>query len=143
MSPLVCMLLIIIVGGLGGAANVAFSGDGFVKPRWEGGVWCPGAIATIFIGAASALSSWALYGSGVAIDLAQGNQNTQISLRLSALIGAFFVGAGGARWLTNETDKKLLAESVRVAGPKKLTAEQCDDLVRRTPRKILSAVLKA
>ena len=89
------------------------------------------------------MSSWALYGSGAAIDLAQGDMNTQLSLRLSALVGAFLVGVGGARWLTNETDKKLLTESVKVAGTKKLTQEQCEDLVQRPPRKILAAVRRA
>ena len=124
-------------------ANVILSGDGFARPRWDGNVWCPGAIATVFIGAAAALSSWALYGSGAAIDLAQGSQNTQISLRLSALVGAFIVGVGGARWLTNETDKKLLTESVKIAGTKKLTPEQCEDFAKKTPREIHSTVLRA
>lgn len=33
-----------------------------------------------------------------------------------ALAGAFLVGVVGAKWITNEADKRLLKESVKVAG---------------------------
>jgi hypothetical protein len=38
-----------------------------------------------------------------------------ISLRFSALAGAFLVGVAGAKWITSEVDKRLLKESVKVA----------------------------
>lgn len=142
MNPYACMLAITAAGAVGGLAN-AFLGDGLIWPRWHRGVWCPGAVATIFLGAVSALGSWALYGAGAAIDLANVNQNTEISLRLSALVGAVIVGAGGARWLSNETDKKLLKESVKVAGTKTLTPKECEELVQGSPREILTAVSTA
>ena len=41
------------------------------------------------------------------------------SLTLSALVGAIVVGIGGARWITNEIDKKVLkvAASKAAAAP--------------------------
>jgi hypothetical protein len=49
----------------------------------------------------------------------------------------------GARWLTNEVDKKLLKESVKVAGTKNLTPRQCNDLVSGNAQDVLSAVKAA
>jgi hypothetical protein len=143
MNPLFCILLVFSAGALGGMANALLSGNGFPLPRLEKGVWCPGALSNIAVGAISALSSWALYGSGAGIDLARLSERSTISLQLSAVVGALLVGASGARWLTNEVDKKLLKESVKLAGRKNLTPEQCEELIQGQPRQILEAVAKA
>jgi len=83
MNPWVCVLLITCAGSVGGLLNAYMSDNGFVLPRWIRGVWCPGALWNVFVGGVSAVTSWALYGSGATIDLAA-TQRDQISLRLSA-----------------------------------------------------------
>ena len=94
MNPWICASLISLFGGLGGVVNALLSDNGFGLPRKESGVWCPGAISNILIGAFAAFSSWAFYGSGAAIELAGQTQTPRsvISLRFSALAGAFLVG---------------------------------------------------
>jgi hypothetical protein len=120
--------------------NALLSDNGFVMPRWKRNVWCPGLFANVMTGGFAALTSWALYGGGAGIDLAQADTRTIISLRLPALAGAFFVGLAGAKWLTNEADKRLLTESIKVAGAKSLTPETCDELVQGSAMHVLENV---
>ena len=63
-----------------------------------------------------------------------------MSLTFSALAGALLVGVAGAKWITNEVDKKLLKESVKIAGTKKLSMEECEKLVAGSPRQVLRQV---
>jgi hypothetical protein len=142
MNPWVCATLITVAGAIGGVVNAFLTDNGFAFPRKVSGVWCPGAISNVFVGAMAAFSSWAFYGSGAAIELA-GDQSTRtvISLRFSALAGAFLVGVAGAKWITNEVDKRLLKESVKVAASgKQITLEASEHVVEGSPREVLQEV---
>jgi hypothetical protein len=142
MNPWVCALLITVAGAIGGVVNAFLSDNGFALPQKVSGVWCPGAISNVLVGAMAAFSSWAFYGSGAAIELA-GNQSTRsiISLRFSALAGAFLVGVAGAKWITNEVDKRLLKESVKVAATgKPIALEESEQIVGGSPREVLREV---
>lgn len=143
MNPWICALAIAAAGGFGGVVNAFLSNNGFVLPRREHNVWCPGAISNILIGALAAFSSWALYGSGASVDLSQITERTAISLRFSALAGAFFVGIAGSRWLTNEVDKKLLKESVVEAATKNIPREKCEKIVKGPARQVLEEITNA
>jgi hypothetical protein len=144
MNPWWCAFLISIFGGLGGVVNALLSDNGFALPRKESGVWCPGAISNILIGAFAAFSSWSFYGSGAAIELADKSLRAVISLRFSALAGAFLVGVAGAKWITNEVDKRLLKESVKVAAnSEKLPKEQSEHIAQGSPRQVLHGVKEA
>lgn len=144
MNPWWCASLISIFGGLGGVVNALLSDNGFALPRKESGVWCPGAISNILIGAFAAFSSWSFYGSGAAIELADKSLRSVISLRFSALAGAFLVGVAGAKWITSEVDKRLLKESVKVAvDSERLPKEQSLHITDGSPRQVLRDVTKA
>lgn len=145
MNPWVCASLIAIAGACGGIVNALISDNGFALPRRESGVWCPGVISNILIGAFAAFASWSFYGSGAAIDLAtqSATERSLISLRFSALAGAFLVGVAGAKWITNEVDKRLLKESVKVAASgKTIPMEQSAHLIEGSPRQVLQDVKK-
>jgi len=140
-----CALLVASAGAVGGILNAYFTDHGLRRPTVMNGIWCPGAIGNIIVGAVSAIISWALYGSGAGVDIAIATANTRevISLRLSALAGALLVGIAGARWLTNEVDKALLDESVRHVARKSLSPEQNEELHGcDTPRKVLKVVAR-
>jgi len=143
MNPWICALLITIAGAIGGVVNALMSDNGFMLPRREGAVWCPGAISNILVGAFAAFASWAFYGSGASIELAQVTTRTEISLRFSALAGAFLVGVAGARWITNEVDKRLLKESVKVAARKAAPSEDLATMIAGSPRQVLKTVKEA
>jgi hypothetical protein len=141
MNPWICASLIAIFGGLGGVVNALLSDNGFALPRRESGVWCPGAISNILIGSFAAFSSWSFYGSGASIDLADKSLRAVMSLRFSALAGAFLVGVAGAKWITSEVDKRLLKETVHVAvNSDKLPKEQSEHITEGSPRQILQKV---
>ena len=143
MNPLVCILLITGAGSVGGLLNAFMSDNGFALPTRIKGVWCPGALWNVFVGGVSAVTSWALYGSGATIDLAD-TQREQISLKLGALAGALIVGIAGSKWLTNEVDKSLLKQSVVEAAKKNMSPEKCAQLENcGSPREILKAVAEA
>ena len=146
MNPWVCALLVATAGAFGGVVNALLSDNGFALPRRESGVWCPGAISNILVGAFAAFSSWSFYGSGAAIDLGMVGESarTVISLRFSALAGAFLVGVAGAKWITNEVDKRLLKESVKVAASSKpLPMKQSEQIIEGSPRQVLQDVKEA
>jgi hypothetical protein len=144
MNPWTCAALIALAGAAGGIVNAFVSDNGFILPRNMHGIWCPGFISNILVGAFSAFSSWAFYGSGSGIELANiGDARTEISLRFSALAGAFLVGVAGAKWITNEVDKQLLKESVKVVSRAKMSTEECERLVQGSPREVLERVERA
>lgn len=138
MNPWICALLICAAGAAGGFINALISDNGFALPRRIEGVWCPGALSTIVAGAFAAFASWAFYGSGAAIDIADPKALT--SLRFSALAGAFLVGVVGAKWITNEADKRLLKESVKVAATKDVPRERTQQIVSESPLQMLKTL---
>ena len=147
MNPWVCAALIAAAGALGGVVNALISNNGFVLPRLRREIWCPGFIANILIGAFAAFASWSFYGSGAGVELAKvaaiGEPRIEISLTFSALAGAFLVGVAGAKWVTNEVDKRLLKESVKIAASKSLTAAECEKLVSGSALDVLRRVEQA
>jgi len=146
-----CAGLIVGSGAFGGFANSLINKDGFVAPSRVAGAWYPGSTGNIVVGAFAALASWALYGSGAAIDVsksqlkgADGDANKALSLTLSAIAGAFVVGVAGAKWISGEVDKQLLKESVRVAATSEaLPAPEALKIAEGSPRQVLERVREA
>jgi hypothetical protein len=141
MHPWSCASLIIAAGAIGGLVNALISNNGFVLPRRVKGVLCPGVLSTVFIGAFAAFASWAFYGSGADLDVT--DANALIHLRFSAVAGAFLVGVVGAKWITNEADKRLLRESVNVAAAKSIPKEKVPEIVSGSPLQVLENVTSA
>ena len=143
MNPWICASLISLAGALGGVVNALLTDNGFILPTRVKNILCPGFLSNIFIGAFSAFASWSFYGSGAGIDLADLTTRAQISLRFSALAGAFMVGVAGARWITNEADKTLLNASVRVAATKNVSEAQANQLLNKPPKQVLETLTAA
>jgi hypothetical protein len=141
MNPWICALLISAAGGAGGFVNALMNNNGFAMPRKIEGIWCPGVFSTVLIGAFAARASWAFYGSGVGIDLADAAARPH--LQMPALAGAFLVGVVGGKWITNEADKRLLRESVKVAASKSVSKEKMEAIVSGTPLEVLKGVKAA
>jgi hypothetical protein len=139
-NPWVCVFSVMLAGALGGLLNANISDNGFALPRRIRGIWCPGALWNVFVGGLSALTSWALYGSGSVIEVA-GTQREQISLKLGALAGALIVGMAGSKWLTGEVDKNLMKQSVMEVAKQNLPSAECKDLEDcGSPRQLLKTV---
>ena len=79
--------------------------------------WRPGLALNSITGGLAALLSWALYGPLAALNVLDLSAATEgFAMTLSAIGGAFFVGFGGARWLSAEADKRILQTSNSVMG---------------------------
>jgi len=140
MNPWVCAALISIAGAIGGFANAVMTEDGLVLPKLQDAIWCPGFIGNVLTGAFAAFASWAFYGSGAGIEIAALQGQSLTTLRFSALAGAFLVGVGGAKWLTNEVDKRFLRGGIIQASKNQLTPEQCATVVVSAPREVLETL---
>jgi hypothetical protein len=46
------------------------------------------------------------------------------------------VGVAGAKWMTNEVDKKLLTESIKEVAKKRIPQENCEQLENAPPRQV-------
>jgi hypothetical protein len=142
-SPWFCATLVSCSGAAGGIVNALLTDNGFILPTRVKEIWCPGFLSNVCVGTFSAFASWAFYGSGAGLDVSGAGPRTQISLTFSALAGAFMVGVAGARWITNEVDKKLLSESVQVAARKDIAVTDCEKLKNVPPRQVLATLSKA
>jgi len=136
-----CAAWISAAGALGGLANALNSANGFALPRRIEGVWCPGAVSTVLLGAFAAFASWAFYGSGAVIDLAKPEQLAHF--QLSGVAGAFLIGVIGAKWLTNESEKLLLKESVNTVTAKMLPRDVANRITSGPPLEILKNIKEA
>jgi hypothetical protein len=142
-NPWLCATLVSVSGAVGGVVNALLTDNGFILPTRVKEIWCPGFLSNVMIGAFSAFASWSFYGSGSGLDISGAGTRTQISLTFSALAGAFMVGVAGARWITNEVDKKLLTESVKVVAKKDVAHVDCDRLVNAPPKQVLETLMES
>ena len=148
MSVAFALMIVFAAGCVGGAVNALLSDNGFVLPRPETTsgmrIVRPGFLGNMLVGGVAAAISWGLYGPFAASFIAGGPVPLPgapaIGVTLSALVGAALIGVAGARWLSNEVDKRLL----RAAGAEASKAAPSDDMKNvfwsDNPAAILDAV---
>lgn len=139
-----CFALISGAGAVGGLINTLMTQGKLRLPEYHAGVFCPGFAGNVTVGAFAALISWALYGAGAGIELAQSvGAREALSLTVGALAGAALVGVGGARWLSSEVDAKLLRATVNATAQMVMTAEQRGAIASAPAVDVLKAVREA
>jgi hypothetical protein len=149
---LVPITIVIASGAVGGVINALMSDNGFIKPRQETvdgeTILRPGFAGNILLGAAAAFISWGLYGafSGAVIygGVAQAGVAgaDEIYVSVSSVAGAVLVGIGGAHWLTNEVDKKLLRSAAVTAAQSKASAQDAKRMAVATPAQAFNIAKK-
>jgi hypothetical protein len=135
-------LIVFGVGLVGGLANALYSGNTFLLPKADSDVYSdvyiPGLLVTAFLGGIAAVVSWGLYGANASKDV-NGNANVTIS----ALAGALLIGFGGARWLTNESDKSLLNKTASIVASKPTSDATAAAIRSASPMQALEAAKQA
>lgn len=109
-------------GAAGGIINALVRDNGFIMPGKETTegvsiIW-PGFAGNIFLGALSAFISWGLYelfSNAILNGNATGFISADIPITISIITDAVLVSIVGARWLTNEVNKKLLSAAANAA----------------------------
>jgi hypothetical protein len=138
------MVIIFAFGAVGGVVNALLTDNGFILPKQEQQdstkIIRPGFLVNIFIGGIAALVSWGLYGPFAAVFVIGGTNDPgfgSTGLSLSAVVGGLLVGVGGARWLTNEVDKKLLRAAASKAASGQPNDQKAIRISAATPAEAL------
>jgi hypothetical protein len=142
-------LVIVAAGALGGVVSAFLSEDrGFALPRTvpiDGStVLRPGFAGHVLVGGVASFISWGLYGPGTELVLL-GNGSAQAGgagMTAGAVAGAMGVGVGGAKFLSNYVDKKLLRATATVAAGKGADAQAAGHLDVAEPTAALEIARK-
>jgi len=113
-------------GAAGGIINALVRDNGLIMPGKKTAegvniIW-PGFAGNIFLGAVCAFIFWGLcelFSNSILNGNATGFITADIPITISVITYAVLVGIVGARWLTNEVDKKLQSMAANAAGTSK------------------------
>jgi hypothetical protein len=127
-------------GLLGGLVNAILTEDGFKLPQYVlGEIWRPGFFGNVLVGVVAAVASWGLYGPAAGYVLYPASANTgPYTVTLTGFFAALIIAIGGARWLTNEVDKKLLRAAATSAAAE-AGSGRADDIASASPSQALKA----
>ena len=141
----ILLAIICAAGAIGGLINALLSDNGFLLPCMQqvdgSGIVRPGFVGNILLGIAAAALSWGLYGPLSAFELFN-PPSTTLSFTLSSLVGAALIGVAGARWITNEIDKKLLTAAASKAAAAPPAPEEARQIAAASPAKALEIAQK-
>lgn len=132
--------IIFLGGAIGGVINALMTDNGFILPKYEDAsenkIWRPGVVGNVLTGGVGAIISWGLYGPFQTFvilsdqpDIKQG----PLSLTVATFVGVILVGVAGAKWLSNEVDKKLLKAAASAAATGKSSTDAPAKMMIATP----------
>jgi hypothetical protein len=114
MTDLIWAIVIVAVGGgLGGFANVFIGDSGLHLPKTENGLFEPGFLGTVLVGALAALGSWCAAKTTVIF----GGPST-VTFSTGDIANALMLGFGGAKWFKSEGEKDVLQQAAGIAANK-------------------------
>jgi hypothetical protein len=128
--------IVILCGALGGFANVFIGDSGLHLPKVENGVFQPGYLATVFVGALAALGSW---GAAKAVVIFGGS--AAFTFSTGDIANALMVGFGGAKWFKSENEKDVLQKTAAVAAIKQPDAAAAATIATGSPVEALKAAM--
>jgi hypothetical protein len=137
--------VIAAAGGVGGLVNglLGNSGGGLSLPKPVHGVLQLGFLGNVILGAFGAVGTWGLYGplkDAVLIGANPGNM-LPANLTVTAIVGAALTGAGGAKVVTNEIDKRVLKKTAVEAAKKDADPNLAATISSSSPLGGLDAVM--
>ena len=143
------LLVVCACGALGGVINALLSDDrGFALPQTVSGVFRPGFIGNIFIGAVTAGLFWVLYGpfaESIAVGTAPSDvastgrvEGGNYGETLSGLGGAVLAGVAGARLLTQLVDKQFFQKAASEAAGKPGSEVKAQQIATASPVEALN-----
>jgi hypothetical protein len=141
MHPWQASLAIVTAGALGGVVSAFLSEDrGFALPKRvpiDGStVLRPGFVGHVLVGSVASFISWGLYGPGTDLVLLggpDGSAPADVGMTAGAVAGAMGVGVGGAKFLSNYVDKKVLRATASVAATRSADHKAADELTAAEP----------
>jgi hypothetical protein len=134
------LMAVAVCGALGGFVNVFIGDSGLHLPVIEEGVFRPGYIGVVLVGMVAAVGAWlATQGSALTGNFAV---SPPVTLRLSELSTAIFIGFGGARWFKAEAETTIFRKAAAVAASKSADSEAAATIAAGTPIQALTAAIR-
>jgi hypothetical protein len=102
--------VVVGAGAVGGVVNALLSNNNDVTiPKLSNGVLRLGVMGNVLLGAFAAVVTWGLYGPLKDAVLLGSQPASQLpaNLTITAMVGAALAGAGGARVVSGELDKRI------------------------------------
>jgi hypothetical protein len=132
-------------GAVGGLVNglLGSSGGGLSLPKPVHGVLQLGFLGNVLLGAFGAVATWGLYGplkDAVLVGANPGNM-LPANLTVTAIVGAALTGAGGAKVVSNEIDKRVLKKTAVEAAKKDANPDLAATIASSAPLGALDAVM--
>lgn len=147
MNTSIWLLLLIVcaAGATGGLVNALLSDNGFFLPCTKRvgdlNILRPGFLGNMLTGMVAAGLSWGFYGPLGATSLFSFMPISE-SFSLSALMGAVIIGMGGAQWITNVVDKKLLTVAASKAAAAPSAPDKAQQMLVASPAQVLEIAEK-
>jgi len=129
-----------VCGALGGFVNVFIGDSGLHLPEIQDGIFRPGYMGVVFVGAAAALGAWLATQGATLAD--SWNSSTAVTLRLSELSTAIVVGFGGARWFKSEGETTVLRKTAAIAASRSSDTSAAAAIASSSPFEALAAAKK-
>lgn len=129
--------LIAGIGVVGGVMNVFIGDAGFHLPKTKDGVWQPGFLGVVVVGAIAAVGSWATL---KAVDLI-GPGATALPFGTGDIANALVIGFGGAKWFKSESEKGALQKAASIAAEKRPDMHAAMKIARSTPFEALRTAM--
>lgn len=132
-------------GAIGGVVNALLSSNGFALPKLSNGILQLGIVGNVLLGAFAAVITWGLYGplkDAVLLGTPPAGQ-LPANLTVTAFVGAALAGAGGARVISNEIDKKFFKSAATVAAKKAANPELAATIATTSPADALQKATEA
>jgi len=103
--------LVVVLGGLGSLVS-AFVGDsGWHLPMRDQGIFRPGYLGNMLVGALAALASWGMQKAAILI----GSPVASLTFSTADMASALVIGFGGASWFKSQIEKVILQRAAVVA----------------------------
>lgn len=146
---------IILAGAVGGLVNAILismrglpthmedANTGLATHGWR--KWLRDYLVNPILGAVAAFLSWATYGpyGAESVFALRSPDGTQHVLTLTMLSTAIVIGMGGARWLTNESDKRLLKTAASAAQRNNPDPETAEKIQLASPEQAVNLASKS
>ncbi len=123
MGVIIVIVIICAAGALGGLVNALLTDNNVMLPQSKDGVLKAGIVGNIIVSAAAGLIAWGSTTDVAKIVLctASGCANAEGNLlSIGMLVASILVGAGGARVLTSEIDKRSMVKQQAVIEDQKI-----------------------
>jgi hypothetical protein len=127
--------LIVLMGSLGSLVS-AFVGDsGWHLPMMDHGIFRPGYLGNMLVGALAALASWGMQKAALLI----GGPVVPLTFSTADMANAIVIGFGGASWFKSQLEKGILQKAAVVAASKPGDPDAATQIAASSPMEALKA----